>query len=748
MSIQMEKGRSWRLTKTNKRVTVMSTELRMDDILQFWTTFQSIRPLPLAVDESFNKALCFGEDLIPHINEWLKKRSRAIYDAMKETEGFLDAETTRTPTLFQPVNGSFHMTEESESLPILSSLTREPSRKDVIHAIFQLTLWSGFHQYSEDLFQTVLTTLQSRQKKMRISTPKMFQFILCYYHWSAHMTRIVYHAQVHPYVERSSPCLQICFFCGSMKSTFIFFRNLLYDTKNCVKFTFPNKMVINENIVFDNVLTFTTGSFISMTNLKFSQQETTTKAPTIADNYRALKICVSLLELGEQEDFADEEVNKFRSNSVEQMAKFIREFAEQVESNHSLRDLVHWSRKDDEKAELDRHFLRTAVLGAHADEESSEDVDESNSIDEGQYSYPMNPFIDEEAAVKDSESEVSEEDHFDTVDDVDCVSRQDKVPDNQHLGYNGGTAIVPVNLFNPSGIVDTGNLKDLEDEASAADYYDSLSDDFDGLSTDDKSGDNRKQNVKHKMSHHVKRNLSLLHQHMSKFINFSVVDSKIDDEGANAALATVTSLIEECNDFYTAFRVQPTKTISTVRKAFLPLWVHHSCSYNYLPGESSWTNMIRDDILAQSITNFQSVGNIHELQRVIENLLEACLELEDHYIMECVYSLGRSFREKNPIGLGMDITSSDETRPQSSMCLQDVGFINIGSQKTCGKRHRSMENKHKGEEMEVKLPRRSPRKTKNSQSLSLAKSFKNGEDVYYRKSNQGTKSSRKKRTQD
>jgi hypothetical protein len=59
-----------------------------------------------------------------------------------------------------------------------------------------------------------------------------------------------------------------------------------------------------------------------------------------------------------------------------------------------------------------------------------------------------------------------------------------------------------------------------------------------------------------------------------------------------------------------------------------------------------------------------------------------------------------------------------------------------------------MENKHKGEEMEVKLPRRSPRKTKNSQSLSLAKSFKNGEDVYYRKSNQGTKSNRKKRTQD
>ncbi len=746
MSIQMENRLSWRIPKSNKRVTVMSTELRMDDILQFWTTFQSIRPLPLAVDESFNKALCLGEDVIPHINEWLKMRSRAIYDAMKETEGFLDAETKRTPTLFQPVNGSFHMTEESEILPILTSLTREHSRKDVIHAIFQLTLWSGFHHYSEDLFQTVLTTLQSRQKKMRISTPMMFQFILCYYHWSAHMTRIVYQAQVHPHVKRSSPCLQICFFCGSMKSTFIFFRSLLYDTKNCVKFTFPNEMVINENIVFDNILTFSTASFISMTNLKFSQQETTTTAPTIADNYRALKICVSLLGLGEQEDLADEEVNKFRSNSVEQMAKFIRDITEQVESNHSLHDLVHWSRKDDEKAELDRHFLRTTVLGADADEESSEDVDESNSIDEGQYSYPKNPFIDEEADVKDSESEVSEEDHFDTLDDVVSVSRQDKVTDNQQLGYNGGMKIVPVNLFNSSGIVDTGSLKDLEDEATAADYYDTLSDDFEGLSTDDKSGDNQKQNVKSKMSYHVKSNLSLMHQHMSKFINFSVADSKINDDGENATLAAVSSLIKECNDFYTAFHVQPSKSISLMRRAFLPLWVHHSCRYNYLPGESSWTNMIRDDILSQSISNFQSVGNSHELQRVIENLLEACLQLEDHYVLNCVYNLGRPFREKNPIGLGMNITSTDQTCPQSSMSLQDVGFINIGSQKTCGKRHRSIDNKHEGEETEVKLPRRSPRRTKKSQSLSLAKSFNNGEEVYYRKSNHGTKPNQKKRS--
>jgi len=745
MSIQMENRLSWRIPKSNKRVTVMSTELRMDDILQFWTTFQSIRPLPLAVDESFNKALCLGEDVIPHINEWLKMRSRAIYDAMKETEGFLDAETKRTPTLFQPVNGSFHMTEESEILPILTSLMREPSRKDVIHAIFQLTLWSGFHHYSEDLFQTVLTTLQSRQKKMRISTPMMFQFILCYYHWSAHMTRIVYQAQVQPHVKRSSPCLQICFFCGSMKSTFIFFRSLLYDTKNCVKFTFPNEMVINENIVFDNILTFSTASFISMTNLKFSQQETTTTAPTIADNYRALKICVSLLGLGEQEDLADEEVNKFRSNSVEQMAKFIREFTEKAESNHSLRDLVHWSRKDDEKDELDRHFLRTAVLGADADDESSEDVDESNSMDEGQYSYPKNPFIDEEADVKDSESEVSEEDYNDTLDDVVSVSRQDKVTDNQQLGYNRGMKIVPLNLFNSSGNVDSSSLKDLEDEASAADYYDSLSDDFDALSTDDKSGDNQKQNVKSEMSYHVKSNLSLIYQHMSKFINFSVVDSK-NDVDENHALATVTSLIQECNVFYKAFHVQPPKSLSLLRKAFLPLWVHHSCIYNHLPGESSWTNMIRDDILSKSITNFKSVGNSHELQGVIENLLEACLQLDDTYVFYCVYSLGRLFREKEPAVLGMHNTASDHTRQQSSMSLQDIGFINIGSQKTCGKRQRSMENKHKEEEMEVKLPRRSPRKTKKSQSSSLAKSINNGEEVYYRKSNRGTKSNQKKRS--
>jgi hypothetical protein len=508
-------------------------------------------------------------------------------------------------------------------------------------------------------------------------------------------------------------------------------------------------MVINENIVLDNILTFSTASFISMTNLKFSHQETTTKAPTIADNYRALKICVSLLELGEQEDFADEVVNKFRSNSVEQMAKYIRDFIEQVESNHSLRDLVHWSRKDDEKAEIDRHFLRTAVLGANADEESSEDAEDSNSMDEGQYSYPVHPFIDEEADVKDSESEVSEEDHFDTLDDVNCVSRQDKVPYNQHLGYNGGMKIVPVNLFNSSGIVNTGSLKDLEDDASSADYYDSLSDDFDGLSTDDKSGDNEKQNVKSRMSYHVKCNLSLMHQHMSKFINFSVVDSKIDDDdGAEAPLATVTSLIEECNDFYMAFHIQPPKSISLLRKAFLPLWVHHSCRYNNLPGDSSWTNMIRDDILSQSISNFQSEGNSNELQRVIENLLEACLQLEDHYILECVYSLGYPFRENNRTRLGMNITSTDQAGPQSSMCLQDVGFINIGSKKTCGKRHRSMDSKHKGEEIEVKMPRRSPRITKKSHSLSLAKSINNGEKVYYRKSNQGTKSNRKKRTQD
>ena len=172
--------------------------MKMDVIMDFVKTFQSKRHSVLLQDEDFLKAASANDFclLSKSIQLWLKKRASLIVEAMKQTERFLAPSIAATPTLFQPSNELFQMLEDSEILHVIHSLQKDPTHKDVVQAIFQLTLWSGLRPASEILFYDAMAFLQGHQRKKKVSSPKIFQWIVCFFHWSSYMTRLIYHVKL------------------------------------------------------------------------------------------------------------------------------------------------------------------------------------------------------------------------------------------------------------------------------------------------------------------------------------------------------------------------------------------------------------------------------------------------------------------------------------------------------------------------------------------------------------------------
>ena len=656
-----------------KHVSLVGHEMKMDVIMDFVKTFQSKRHSVLLQDEDFLKAASANDFclLSKSIQLWLKKRASLIVEAMKQTERFLAPSIAATPTLFQPSNGLFQMLEDSEILHVIHSLQKDPTHKDVVQAIFQLTLWSGLRPANEILFYDAMAFLQGHQRKKKVSSPKIFQWIVCFFHWSSYMTRLIYHVKL-PSLQDFDPCLQIFFVEGCMMSTALFFRDMTVEPENTLRFTFPSTtVVVNKNLIFDNVLSFCTASFISMTHSIVHNCQSNAKSPMKhRDKTRVFDTWNTA------QSTAQMAIKVICQSTMDALTNYIREVVDNAQSHHSLSTFVHFMRADDAKFDQDRYLLMTQQHGIGADDESVGELDYNSNMEEEEDLYPTNPFVDDEAGVKDTESEASEDDYFDTLDD-------------DEDGSDDRSISAPVTV---------PKKKDKNRYSPAV-----------------------RNSPSFKM---VKDHLGQLRNLMLEFINFSLLETNkefIDEEkGTTGNRGFFMSYRKECKAFYNAYGVNSHINATLNHKLFLPLWVHHNCKHHDMPGESVRTNTIFTKILSKP-TSFDPSSNKNEIKLVIEELLEACRKLDHSYITKCVNSLGNHFIKKD------DMLTS---HLKENLSFTDVGLMVINPSKSSKQRGQSLTTHHEGKQMQHEQRRRSPRKTKYSGRISLEKAVCSGDDVF------------------
>ena len=421
MSILHKNNSSSSRKGMEKNVTIMPNEMRMNTVLKFVEAFKRSEPTFLIEDEVVLNSLDTNElpILSKAINLWLKKRARMILDVMQQTEGFLDASSPMTSTLFHYNNGTFDMTEKSEVLPVIYSLQRDPTLSDVVKAIFIMTLWSGLQPDSQSLFLEFFGFVRSLQKKKRAPSSKFFHWIMCFFHMFSHMTRLVFHVKLLS-LKLYDPNFQIFFVEGCLKTAIRHFRDVIAYPEKTFKFTFPSKSLsVSENLQFDNLLAFSTASFVSMCHsgiyhLKSIQNSSLKESDTIG----------AIQNWSESETISQRAVQVFCGGSLDELTNYISILLTVVQSDHSLSTFVHFAKLDDDKFEHDIYLRRTQQFGIGADDESSNrssdkssgDKDFINNFDEDEDSYQRNPFIDDEAGEQDN-GEESEEDYFDKLDE-------------------------------------------------------------------------------------------------------------------------------------------------------------------------------------------------------------------------------------------------------------------------------------------------------------------------------------------